>query len=225
MQVNIGRMKKWDWGVVIAFVVTIVGVSIPWWKTKLGDVFGGLYEGLGGLAGVPDVDANAFGWDLGAGRAAFVFALFVTIWVFAKILLPADKPLPKWYMEAWPVLIIGGVLTLIGIIGTADAPAGGYDFWGWRPGGLITLAGRRRRGLLRLDDAQRQERRVWSVTRPERQRDKGCCAASGRERRLLRRPAASSALVVAARSIRARPSARTAESLSDHDPTSTRCVA
>jgi hypothetical protein len=141
MQVNIGRMKKWDWGVVIAFVVTIVGVSIPWWKAKIGDVLGDLYEGLGGLAGVPDVPStNALGWDLDGGVAAFVFALFVTIWVFAKILLPAGKPLPKWYMEAWPVLVIGGILTLIGIIGTADAPAGGYDFWAWRPGGIITLA-------------------------------------------------------------------------------------
>ena len=140
MQVNIGRMKKWDWGVVIAFVVTIVGVSIPWWKLKVGDIFGDLYEGLGTLAGVPDMSTNALGWDLDAGVAAFVFAFFVTIWVLVKMFLPADRPLPKWYMEAWPVLVIGGVLTLIGIIGTADAPGGGYEAWGWRPGGLITLA-------------------------------------------------------------------------------------
>ena len=42
MDVNIGRMKKWDWGVLAAFVVAIVGVSIPWWKTKFDDLLGGL---------------------------------------------------------------------------------------------------------------------------------------------------------------------------------------
>jgi len=135
MNINLARMKKWDWGVVAAFVVTIVGVSIPWWKLKTGDLLGG----LGGALGVDLPSANALGWDLDAGVAAFVFALFVTLWVLAKILLPADRSLPKWYMEAWPVMVIGGVLTLIGIIGTADAPGGGYSVWSWMPGGLITL--------------------------------------------------------------------------------------
>lgn len=139
MQINIGRMKKWDWGVVIAFVVTIVGVSIPWWKEKISDMLGDL-GGLLGMADVATPSFNVLGWRLDSGRAAFVFALFVALWVLVKILLPADKPLPKWYMEAWPVLVIGGVLTLIGIIGTADAPYGGYDVWAWRPGGLIALA-------------------------------------------------------------------------------------
>jgi hypothetical protein len=145
MNVNLGRMKKWDWGVIVAFVVTIVGVSIPWWKAKFGDILGDLGDALGELGGlsgaaVPDMpSANALGWDLDAGVAAFVFALFAALWVLAKILLPADRPLPKWYMEAWPVMVIGGVLTLVGIIGTADAPAGGYDVWAWRPGGIITL--------------------------------------------------------------------------------------
>lgn len=142
---NLGRMKKWDWGVIIAFVVTIVGVSIPWWKAKIGELLGGLEEALGelgGLAGaaVPDVPStNALGWDIDAGVAAFVFALFAALWVLAKILLPAAGPLPKWYMEAWPVLIFGAVIALCGLIGTADAPYGGFDAWAWRPGALITL--------------------------------------------------------------------------------------
>ncbi len=137
MNINIGRMKKWDWGVIIALAVTIVGVSIPWWKAKVGD----LLEGLGGLLGeaVDVPSTNVLGWDLDAGVAAFVFALIVALWVFAKVFFAMDKPLPKWYMEAGPVLVIGGVLTLIGIIGTLDAPYGGYDVWAWRPGGLITL--------------------------------------------------------------------------------------
>ena len=48
MDVNIGRLKKWDYGVLIAFVVTFVANFIPWWKVKLGDLFGELGE-LGGL--------------------------------------------------------------------------------------------------------------------------------------------------------------------------------
>jgi len=145
MNINLGRMKKWDWGVLIAFVVTIVGVSIPWWKAKIGDLLGGLGDALGelgGLAGaaVPEIPSvNALGWDIDAGVAAFVFALFAALWVLVKILLPADRSLPRWYMEAWPVLIFGAVVTLCGLIGTADAPYGGFDAWAWRPGGLITL--------------------------------------------------------------------------------------
>jgi hypothetical protein len=145
MNVNLGRMKKWDWGVIAAFVVTIVGVSIPWWKLKIGDLFGGLEDALGdlgGLAGtaVPDVPStNALGWDIDAGVAAFVFALFAALWVLAKMLLPADRSLPKWYMEAWPVMVIGGIVTLCGFVGCVDAPYGGFDMWAWRPGSLITL--------------------------------------------------------------------------------------
>jgi hypothetical protein len=148
MDVNLGRMKKWDWGVIGAFVVTIVGVSIPWWKAKiaqsLGDALGGLGDALGGLTGgVPGLtdmpSFNALGWDIDAGVAAFCFALFGALWVAAKIFLPANKPLPKWYMEAWVVLGFGGIMTLCGFIGCVDAPYGGFDTWAWRPGSLITL--------------------------------------------------------------------------------------
>jgi hypothetical protein len=146
------RLKTWDWGVIIAFVVTIVGVSIPWWKAKIGEALGGvlgdLGDALGGNAGdivggalaTTDIpSANALGWDIGAGKAAFCFALFAFVWVLVKMLLPADRELPKWYMEAWPVMVFGAVTTLTGFIGCVDAPYGGFDFWAWRPGSLITL--------------------------------------------------------------------------------------
>ncbi len=144
MDVNIGRLKKWDWGVGIAFLVTIFGVSFFWWRDKvasaLGDALGGLGE-LGGLVGgLPGYErASALGWDIDAGVAAFCFALFAALFVAAKIFLPANKPLPKWYMEAWVVLVFGGIMTLCGFIGCVDAPYGGFDFWAWWPGSLITL--------------------------------------------------------------------------------------
>ena len=37
------------------------------------------------------------------------------------------------------MLVFGGVVTLCGLIGTADAPGGGFDAWAWRPGALFTL--------------------------------------------------------------------------------------
>jgi hypothetical protein len=145
MNINLARMKKWDWGVIVAFVVTIIGVSIPWWKSKAADIVGEALQGLGDLgnvvgAAVADVPStNVLGWDIDAGVAAFVFALFTALWVFAKILLPVDRSLPKWYMEAWPVLVFGGVIALCGLVGCLDAPWGGFDAWAWRPGSLITL--------------------------------------------------------------------------------------
>ena len=126
MNINVARMKVWDWGVVAAFVVTIIGVSIPWWALK-------------------DVGGSLNGWDTDAGTAAFVFALFALVWVAVKMLLPADRPLPKWYMEAWPVLVIGAICVICGLVGTADKPGDlGFgeilgSIWAWRPGGLITL--------------------------------------------------------------------------------------
>lgn len=140
MNINLGRLKKWDYGVLIAFLVTFIANFIPWWKAKIGDLFGGLGD-LGGLIPeeVPGFSTSFWGWDFGAGRAAFCFALFAAVIVGAKILLPANKPLPKWYMQAWVVLLFGGIVTLCGLIGTADAPGGGFDMWSWRPGALIIL--------------------------------------------------------------------------------------
>jgi hypothetical protein len=134
MDVNIGRLKKWDWGVGIAFLVTFIANFIPWWKLKMPDLPG---IDLGGLVG--GLDTSVWGWDFGAGRAAFCFALFAVIWVAVKIILPANQSLPKWYAESWGVLGFGGIVTLCGIIAAADAPGGGFSSWSWRPGGLIVL--------------------------------------------------------------------------------------
>ena len=146
MNINLARLKKWDWGVVVAFVVTIVGVSIPWWKDKVTDVLGGfmdeageLGEVIGGAVAADVASVKVFGWDMDAGVAAFVFCLFAVLWVFSKVLLPADKPIPKWYMEAWGVLVLGGVVALCGFIGLFQAPYGGFDLWSWLPGSLITF--------------------------------------------------------------------------------------
>ena len=96
MTINLSRMKVWDWAVVGAFLVTIIGAAIPWWK----------YAGI----------ATWYGRHIGAGKAVIVFAVFALVWVLVKILLPADKPLPKWYMEAWPVLAFGAIIALCGLI-------------------------------------------------------------------------------------------------------------
>jgi hypothetical protein len=131
MNVNIGRMKIWDWAALGAFVLTIVGMIVPWWR----------FAGLG----------NFGGGDIGAGKAAITFAVFAAVIVLVKMLLPAGKPLPKWYMEAWPVLVFGGIMVICGLVGTVDKPgAGGLDslgglfggagdIWSWRPGGLMVL--------------------------------------------------------------------------------------
>ena len=71
MEFNIGRMKKWDWAVVVAFVVTIVMVSIPWAGVS---AFG--------------FSAHVLGWSYGGGVVAFIFALFCVLWVGAKTILP-----------------------------------------------------------------------------------------------------------------------------------------
>jgi hypothetical protein len=132
MNINVSRMKIWDWAALGAFVVAIVGAAIPWWKLT---------------------DAGYFyGRHLDSGKAAITFAVFAAVWVLAKMLLPADKPLPKWYMEAWPVLVFGGVLVICGLVGTADKPGfGGADellgalgmgsLISWMPGGLFVLIG------------------------------------------------------------------------------------
>lgn len=129
MNVNLARMKTWDWGIVGAFVLIIVGVSIPWWR-------------------IADA-GNISGWHIGAGKAAFSFSLFAFVWVLAKILLPAHRPLPKWYMESWPVMVFGAVCVLCGLVGTVDKPGAGLGAFGeamgigdpfsWRPGALIVL--------------------------------------------------------------------------------------
>jgi hypothetical protein len=137
MNINIGRLKKWDYGVAIAFLLVFIADFIPWWKSKVADAIGDLGGLLG--AGAPDFSLSFWGWDFGAGKAAFSFALFGLLWVLAKTLLPAEKSLPKWYAEAWGVLVFGGIVALCGLIGTVDAPGGGFSAWTWLPGALIVL--------------------------------------------------------------------------------------
>jgi len=115
MEFDIGRMKKWDWAIVVAFVVIIVMVSIPW--------AGASFMGVG---------FHFLGWDYGGGVAAFLFALFCVLWVAVKTILPKG-PLPKWYAEAWPVMVFGGVITICGLAGTIWARGA------WMPGGLLTM--------------------------------------------------------------------------------------
>lgn len=142
MSFDMKRFKNWDWAYLGAFVVAIVGISIPWWHFKVADVLGG----LGGLltgADVPGVSANLSGWSegvVGTGKATFALMLIVLVLVVVpKALFKQGSPLPNWYKESWAMMGIGGLLTILGIVGVLKAPYGGFDVWGWRPGSLITL--------------------------------------------------------------------------------------
>jgi hypothetical protein len=151
MGFDMKRFKKWDFGVFGAFVLTIIGVSIPWWKVKMPDLgdlglpnlgdLGDLGD-LGGLtsaANAIDDLGSASGWNIGVGRAAFAFMLIAALLVLVKAFFPKGRPTPSWYKVSWPLLGIGGLCTIFGIVACVDAPYGGFDFWAWRPGSIITL--------------------------------------------------------------------------------------
>jgi len=111
MNVNLGRMKKWDWGSSPrSWSRSSASVSLV--EAEDRDLFGGLEDALGDLGGLAGTavpacaSTNALGWDIDAGVAAFVFALFCGPLGTGQDAAPADRSLPKWYMEAWPVMVI-----------------------------------------------------------------------------------------------------------------------
>ncbi len=139
MNFDMNRFKTWDWGVLGAFVLTIVGVSIPWWHLKVGDLLGG--DVGGGLASA-GLSTNLSGWStgvIGTGKATFALMLIAVVVVIVKALFRSGTPTPSWYKESWVMMGFGGLLTILGIVGTAKAPFGGMDTWSWRPGSIITL--------------------------------------------------------------------------------------
>lgn len=142
MSFDMKRFKTWDWAYLGAFVVAIVGISIPWWHLKVGDILGGLGELLGGTS-IPGFSANVSGWSegvVGTGKATFALMLIVLVLVVVpKALFKQGSPLPSWYKESWAMMGVGGLLTILGIVGTLKAPYGGFETWAWRPGSLITL--------------------------------------------------------------------------------------
>jgi hypothetical protein len=146
MNFDMKRFQRWDWGVLGAWVLSIIGLSIPWWHFKVGDILGGLDDALGGalggLANVPDVSTNVSGWSagvIGTGKATFSLILIALVWVVVKAFFRKGTPTPAWYKESWVIMGFGGLLTILGIVGCAKAPFGGFDAWSWRPGSIITL--------------------------------------------------------------------------------------
>jgi hypothetical protein len=130
------RYKTWDWAVLGAFVVAIIGISIPWWHAKVGDGLGGA---LGGS--IAGISFNLSGWSagvVGTGKATFALMLIALVLVVLPKALFRGA-VPSWYKESWVMMGLGGLLTILGIVGCAKPPLGGFSTWGWRPGSLITL--------------------------------------------------------------------------------------
>jgi hypothetical protein len=136
------RFKNWDFGVFGALVLTIIGVSIPWWHLKVGDLFGGLGDLGVDVPGIPGFSANLSGWSagvVGTGKATFSLILIACVWILVKAFFKKGAPTPSWYKESWVIMGFGGLLTILGIVGCAKAPFGGFEAWSWRPGSIITL--------------------------------------------------------------------------------------
>ncbi len=138
MNFDMKRFQRWDWGVLGAFVLAIIGVSIPWWHLKAGGLFG-----IGGSAdSILGISLNLSGWSagvVGTGKATFSLMLIAVVWIVAKAFFRRGTPTPSWYKESWVIMGFGGLLTILGIVGCAKAPFGGFDAWSWRPGSIITL--------------------------------------------------------------------------------------
>jgi hypothetical protein len=143
MNFDMKRFQRWDWGVVGAWVLAIIGVSIPWWHFKVGDILGGLGDALGGsVDNIPGVSVSLSGWSagvVGTGKATFALMLIAVVWIVVKALFRRGAPTPAWYKESWVIMGFGGLLTILGIVGCAKAPFGGFEAWSWRPGSIITL--------------------------------------------------------------------------------------
>jgi hypothetical protein len=124
------RFKLWDLGVVLAFVLTLVGMFLAWWSFNPTAFFG--------------LSADVSGWSAptsGVGIAAVVASLVAMAFACLKSLFPAGTPLPAWYKEGWVVGTIGLLCTVLGIIACLRAPRGGFAIWSWRPGSLLVLLG------------------------------------------------------------------------------------
>lgn len=161
------RWKILDFVVMGAFVLTIVGVSLTWWKAAdwdqsgyeeavgglddlgglgTGDLLGGLQGTLGDALNTAKDFAFEHGWESGLGVTAFIFALLAFVWVAIKSLMPAGAALPNWYKEGVGLMGLGGLATLMAFIGLFVVPkfmgvSTPREAWSWRPGSLITLFG------------------------------------------------------------------------------------
>ena len=157
------RWKVWDYVVLVLFVLTVIGVSLTWWKLDMGDAASAAMEGAGisqeaidaagvdlnaiaqaALATVPDIGAK--GVDFDSVVFCLVLAILAALVVLAKPLFPVAKELPKWYMEALAIMVFGAIITFISFLRLAVAPEGGHSAWDPGAGGFVTLIA----GLLML---------------------------------------------------------------------------
>jgi hypothetical protein len=141
------RPKLWDVVVVVALVVMLVGMFLPWWSLSVADMLGELDLPGGDLLGetlLSGFSSEVTGWSAplaGVGIAAVVLNIAALLWAGLKFSFPAREPLPVWYKEGWFVGTMGSVCTVLGMVACLVAPAGGFAFWSWRPGSLLVLVG------------------------------------------------------------------------------------
>jgi hypothetical protein len=114
---DFSRFKKYDYGVMGLFVLTIIGVSLSWYSIALS--FEG--ENLDGL--------GTSGWELSLGVLCFVVALAGLVWVGIKAFFTSRAGIPGWYKEGIVLMALGGLMTLFALIRIIDKP-GGAGFFG-----------------------------------------------------------------------------------------------
>jgi hypothetical protein len=138
MSFNSKRYRMLDACALAAFIVAIVGVSLAWWKAKAPSGASGELLSAFGLD-MSSLSLNGWKKEVsGTGRTTFVLMLIALVPIVAKALLPAGSA-PSWYKESWILLGIGGLSSLLGILGCLIPPEGGYEYWTWGVGPFITL--------------------------------------------------------------------------------------
>jgi hypothetical protein len=145
MNFDLRRYKILDWAVLAIFVVAIVGISVPWWHVKMpknagGDLAGSFGISMPAMPSMPSIAYN--GWNsqvIGTGRTTFVLSLIAFLAVVGKAFFPAGAAIPSWYKESWILLGFGGLSSLLGLLGCLIPPQGGYQYWSWSLGCIITF--------------------------------------------------------------------------------------
>jgi hypothetical protein len=151
------RWKILDYVVFALFILTIVGVSLTYWKADMGDAVSQGLEQAGmtaeelaaagidvsalaaAAAAASGVDTGASGWKFDSVVFLFVVSLFAALLAAAKAFFPVNKPLANWYREGLGIMGLGGIMTLIAFLRIVVPPDGGHKVWDPGAGAYITL--------------------------------------------------------------------------------------
>lgn len=124
---DFSRLKIYDYGVIGAFILTLIGVSVNWYALTAEVLDQTFSEGLSG-------------WHYALGVFAFVFALLALVVVLVKLLLAPAAALPSWYKEGVFLIGLGGLIALFALIAIIDLPLEWEFLGGGRSAGVfITL--------------------------------------------------------------------------------------